>query len=109
MMGIFIHTEVNIVTMGTIPGVTVTDVESTGSSSSKSPNTVVTVEADKLKFVPQKVIEQRVRFRALLSTGFASAGGEEDLKDTLRFTRVESKEEIEPNKYEYEIEVQTPF
>lgn len=108
-MGIFIHTEVNIVTMGTIPGVTVTDVESTGSSSSKSPNTVVTVEADKLKFVPQKVIEQRVRFRALLSTGFASAGGEEDLKDTLRFTRVESKEEIEPNKYEYEIEVQTPF
>lgn len=109
MVGIFIHTEVNIVTMGTIPGVTVTDVESTGSNTSKSPNTVVTVEADPLKFVPKAIVEQRVRFRALLATGFASSGGEEDLEDTIRFTRITDDEELDYGKHEYKVEVDTPF
>ena len=95
--------------MVSLPEVTVVDVESTGSSTSKSPNTVVTVEADKLKFVPEKIIEQRARFRALISTGFASAGGEEDLEDTLRFTKVIDQRDLAGNKRIYEIEVQTPF
>jgi len=95
--------------MVSLPEVTVVDVESTGSNSSKSPNTVVTVEADKLKFVPEKIIEQRARFRALISTGFASAGGEEDLEDTLRFTKIIDQRNLAGNKRIYEIEVETPF
>jgi len=95
--------------MVSLPEVTVVDVESTGSNSSKSPNTVVTVEADKLKFVPEKIIEQRARFRALISTGFASAGGEEDLEDTLRFTKIIDQRNLSGNKRIYGIEVETSF
>jgi len=102
------HLTVENVKDAQIRGGEIRDVDADSDPMGKINGKVVYVDAEKLMFVPEEIIRQRARLRALLATGFATGDEEESRANTFRLTRVLDEETIGESTM-FKIFVDTPF
>ena len=102
------HLTVENVKDAQIRGGEIREVDGDSDPMGKINGKIVYIDAEKLMFVPEEIIRQRARLRALLATGFATGDEDERRANTFRLTRVLDEETIGQSTM-FKVFVNTPF